>query len=150
MKLTLIRDWRDTRCCLGKLFASPYGFDTIERPWIPSPLAPCGQKGVSCVPPGVYELVPHSSEAHGHVWALVNPTLWVYHWDEDVPLSQRGAARTLVLLHIANYAEELRGCIAPGLARFEYTPGRWMVTSSRRAIEQMQAWADSPTQIEIS
>lgn len=117
MKLLLQRDLDDGTCSQGRLAAPGYSAYTIERPWVPSPAAPCGTKGVSCIPPGLYQLVPHSSEAHPDTWALVNPGLWVYHWDEDVPAERRGLARTVVLLHPANIASELRGCIAPGLVR---------------------------------
>jgi len=119
--------------------------DTMERPWIPAVGAPCGTKGVSCVPAGTYRLVPHDSEAHPKTWALVNSALWVYHWDTDVPLQQRPLARTLVLIHSANFAAELRGCIAPGKGRAIDPSGRRMVTQSRIAMSQLQAllpWGD--------
>lgn len=139
MKLTLHRDYLGTDCTQGKLTCGDFMADTMERPWVPSPSSPCGTKGVSCVPPGTYRLVPHNSEAHPNTWALVSPALWVYHWDENVPTTQKGLARTLVLIHAANYASELRGCIAPGKGRFLEPSGRRMVTQSKIATGQLLA-----------
>ncbi len=139
MKISLVRDYLGTDCSQGKLTGITYAADTMERPWVPVPNAPCGKKGVSCIPAGTYRLVPHNSEAHPRTWALVNPSLWVYHWDEDIPAAQKGLARTVVLLHSANYASELRGCIAPGKGRHVETNGRRMVTNSRIAMSQLQA-----------
>ena len=92
---------------------------------------------MSCVPPGTYKLEPHSTEAHKAVWALVNPSLWVYHWDQDVPANRRGAARTVVLIHIANWASELRGCIALGKVRVK-DQGIWKVNQSSDAINELR------------
>lgn len=136
---------------------------TLERPWIPlcteieigrfdEPanfvLPPCGQKGVSCIPPGIYDLVPHSSEAHPDTFALVNPDLWVYHFDTDVPFLKRGIARTAILIHPANFVEELRGCIAPGMTRniFPISPN---VGSSRAAFALLRPFLKDAKQIEI-
>lgn len=119
MILELNRDVSTRSLTLGRLHVAELTVFTIERPWIPLEGSPGGTKGVSCVPVGRYKLFRHDSEAHPHTWALVNPRLNVYHWDTDVPDGQRGTARTLVLLHPANWAAELRGCIAPGLEREE-------------------------------
>lgn len=151
MNLTLSRDYRGADCSMGVLKVGDHEFQTIERPWLPQKNAPCGTKGVSCIPPGVYQLFRHDTEAHPHTFALVNPSLWVYHFDEDVPISQTGLARTCVLIHAANYSSELRGCIAPGMARS--TDGaRRMVTSSRMAMNEIQSllpWVGGEHTLEI-
>jgi hypothetical protein len=147
MKLT--RDDQSATRTLGRIdFEGGRPIYTLERPWIAASLfaaddrIPCGRKGVSCVPPGPYQLVPHNSEAHPHTVALVNPDLWVYHFDEDVPADRRGFARTTVLIHPANYVSELRGCIAPGWLRAGDT-----IQQSRRAFDQLStAW---PSTLEI-
>lgn len=142
MKLTLHRDAMHTDCSLGVLTAADVLLETIERPWIPDPDSPGGRKGVSCVPRGLYKLFKHSTEAHPKTWALVNPDLGVIHWpDEEHP-----NARTVCLIHAANFASELRGCIAPGLYRA--FAGQWMVNQSRRAIDELMArvpWTDDHT-----
>lgn len=147
--LKLFRTSSSTVATEGYFDTHPHRIFTLERPWVPaSPYRaddwiPCGRKGVSCVPPGRYLLVPHNSEAHPHTVALVNPDLWVYHLDADVPASQRNFARTAVLIHPANYVSELRGCIAPGWSRGPVGE----VGESRRAFAQLAlAW---PSEIEI-
>lgn len=136
MNLTLTRDYRDPMCTLGVLVVNGLKLQTMERPWVPSDLNLCGMKGISCVPAGAYKLLPHNSEAHPKVWALVNPKLGVYHWDADVPFTC-ALARTMVLIHAANWPEELRGCIAVGKARAK-VGGRWMVQQSRDALNELR------------
>lgn len=152
MNLTLTRDYRGADCSQGVLKIGDHSFQTMERPWKPLANAPCGTKGVSCIPPGVYQLYRHDTEAHPHTFALVNPTLWVYHFDEDVPIGQAGLARTVVLIHAANYASELRGCIAPGMAR-SVDGARRMVTNSRVAMQDilsMVPWVGGEHSLEIN
>lgn len=140
MILTLTRDYRDDTCTLGTLMASNSvvrSWQSIERPWVAMEGTPAGKKGFSCVPAGNYRLLPHTSEAHPNVWALVNPQLDVYHYDEDVPQAKRGLARTVVLIHPANFASELEGCIAPGKSRAK-SSGVWGVFQSRDAINEIR------------
>ena len=140
MNLLLIRDVDDGDCTLGTLLFAPTRreprWSTIERPWIPDPAGESGGlQGRSCVPPGTYELVLHDSEAHPETWALVNTALGVTHYGP----SQRSA----VLIHPANHAWELRGCIAPGLIRLPH-----MVGKSRDAFAQLKAalpWTNGHT-----
>ena len=136
MNLFLTRDYRDPFVTLGTLSINGSRWQTLERPWIKDDASVCGRKGVSCVPTGTYRLVPHNSESHPKVWALVNPVLQVYHFDQDVPVSQCGVARTTVLIHPANYASELRGCIAPGKERRKN--GSWGVYRSRDALNEIR------------
>lgn len=131
----LVRDEPGKACTMGRLHLANELIDTLERPWVGTPNTPGGRKGVSCVPPGLYKLFRHDSEAHPRTWALVNPNLDVYHWDVDVPIAKRGLARTLVLLHAANWVSELRGCIAVGMQR-----GQCMIPggASRPAMQRIQ------------
>lgn len=146
MKLTLKRDYRGSDCTMGVLsFSSAtedFGCQTMERPWIFSPVSRGGMKGASCVPEGLYRLERHNSEAHPNTWAIVNPDLDVLHW-EDGP-----NRRALVLIHVANFARELRGCIAPGFGRSTDEHGTRMVTASRRAmieLKRLLPWSDDHT-----
>jgi len=111
VNLTLSRDLDDSVCTLGTLAINGTALQSLERPWIPGP--PGGTKGVSCVPPGLYRLVRHDTEAHPRSFALVNEELGVYHM--TVPPGKEG--RTACLIHVANFPNELRGCIALGMAR---------------------------------
>lgn len=77
----------------GRLFS-------IEPPWqdnIPDK---------SCVPPGIYTLMPYNSPTHGPTWYLQN---------EDDTIGGKGAMRSYCELHSANWARQLEGCIAFGL-----------------------------------
>lgn len=134
MNLILRRDYNGDDCTLGHLsFSTPaedFTCHTIERPWIPTPLSRGGLSGKSCVPPGIYRLECHSSEAHPKTWALVNSELDVIHY----PDRNRPNARCLVLIHVANYARELRGCIAPGMGTMIDSSGDRMVTKSGMAM----------------
>lgn len=151
MIITLARFDDDGRRTLGNLYVGRRAFATIERPWVRAAKGRGGKKGVSCVPAGVYQLVAHNSESFGRVWALVNPDLDVYHQEAHVPAAKRGIARTAVLIHTANWVEELRGCIAPGLKHAKTERGD-MVASSRAAmaaIRELMTWPGKHT-LEIS
>lgn len=138
MKLLLRRDWRADNCTMGVLsFSTPtedYVAQTMERPWIPMPGSRGGLSGKSCVPPGDYQLERHNSEAHPNTWALVNSDLDVIHYED----ANRPTARCLVLIHVANYARELRGCIAPGRTRAVDSEGVNMVTGSKLAMLELK------------
>ena len=106
---------------------------TLERPWIAG--MPGGMPFESCVPDGTYDLLPHVRPDGTKVLALRNPDLHVYYTKEE-----RGerSGRYLILLHAANYVEEVAGCIAPGLSR-TIAGNRVMVRSSREAMRKIMA-----------
>jgi hypothetical protein len=152
MKLFLLRDYRGEDCTLGKLHIAAPGqdfvCDTIERPWIAMPGAKGGLSGKSCVPEGLYELALHNSELHPNTWALVNHDLDVHHYEDRL----HPEWRALALIHAANRARELRGCIASGLRRAVDADGVRMVTSSRLAmleIKRLVPWTEGHS-LEIS
>jgi hypothetical protein len=65
------------------------------------------------VPPGTYQLVPYQSPAHGPTWQLHNPDLKVWGLGPAHPTPD--GFRDFCELHSANWAEQLKGCIALGL-----------------------------------
>lgn len=131
MNIVLVR-YEDTGTeTFGKLTVLDETFQTIERPWIPCAEHPGGTNGTSCVPRGEYQLVLHDTPTHPKTWALVNAELGVYHIPDSVPSS---GGRSSVLIHPANYAHELLGCIAPGMKR-----GAGMVSGSRQAFSLIQS-----------
>jgi len=134
MNIVLIRDTFTEFETLGLVTIGTQRFHTIERPWVAGndPGEDGGEPGKSCVPAGTYELVLHDTPAHPHSFALVNRELDVTHW--PVP-----GFRSAVLIHSANWAYQLKGCIALGLGRVQDPqPGRcaWRITSSLAAITQ--------------
>lgn len=146
MRLALQREPSQPDCTLGLLHVADLTLCTIERPWIPSASGKGGAQGISCVPVGIYRLVRHDTEAHPKTWALVNEELDVLH----LPDSRSPHARTAVLIHAANWAYELRGCIAPGVRAGKDEAGRHMVVSSKQAMSLIRArvpWVEQELEI---
>lgn len=150
MIITLVRDTHTPNETLGMLTVNGRKWHSIERPWVPNASAPCGDKGMSCIPIGAYRLEKHSSEAHQNVWAMVNKELWVYHWPWEVPVAMQQLARTVCLIHPANWASELRGCIALGKDRTKDKSGHWMVTNSRDAVNELRTLIGTQLDLQLS
>lgn len=118
----------------GKLvLADGQSLYTLERPWKDG--MPGGMPFESCVPDGSYELIAHQRPNGDQVYALRNPDLGVYYTEQE-----RGnrSGRYLILLHSANWVEQIVGCIAPGKVRVIANNKR-MVRSSREAMRQIMA-----------
>lgn len=147
MHLSLVRDIAGRVSTLGTLTAGELVIQTLELPWRPAPPPSlCGMRGRSCLPAGDYTLALHDTPKHPHTWALVNPTLGVYHEPGDVPHTAE-FCRTACLIHIANYPDELEGCIGVGLRRSNAW-GPWMILDSRKAFAALEAalpWTDDHT-----
>jgi len=109
---------------------------TIERPWIDE--GPGGKPRESCVPDGTYELIPHTRPNGDDVVALVNEDLGVYYLKEALPDE---GGRFLILFHIANWVENIIGCIGPGLWKTDSDKGA-MVKSSRVAMKRIMDYID--------
>ncbi len=114
----------------GRLYLPEYDdfLYTLERPWIAGPAG--GLPFESCVPDGEYDLIQHMRPNGDHVLALRNPDLGVYYTREE---RADRPGRYLILLHSANWVEQIVGCIAPGLAR-TIAENKRMVRSSRAAM----------------
>jgi hypothetical protein len=136
MTLTLIRDYTDARCTLGTLSIGGLTLQTLELPWEPLPGVPYGRPDRSCVPEGEYSLELHDSPLHPRTWALVNPSLGVYHDPSQVPST---GGRCECLIHPANVVAELEGCIAVGRQRDVLSTGDWWLSSSDDAFRALQA-----------
>jgi hypothetical protein len=94
---------------VGTLVAGTTTFFTIEQPWREN--AP----NQSCVPEGMYDLVPYESPKHGPTWCLDNPALKIMGRDTLTEGQIAMGLRSMCELHAANWAEQLLGCIALGL-----------------------------------
>lgn len=118
----------------GLLWLNDYeSLHTLERPWRPG--APGGVPFESCVPDGTYRLKPHIRSNGDRVLALWNPDLHVYYTDQE---RAGRAGRYLILIHVANWIEEIVGCIAPGMVR-TIANNKRMVRSSRTAMQKIMA-----------
>lgn len=147
MKLTLRREFRPPPdCTLGIMEVADQKFCTIELPWIasPNPENKGGVKGKSCVPLGTYKLVRHVSPSKypSRTFALVNPDLDVLHYEGDD--NDPDEDRATCLIHAANFARQLQGCIALG-GSHTHVNGEYMVTNSRKAMDRFMSlvpWVD--------
>lgn len=111
---------------------------TIEQEWRPNPNYPGGVSNNSCVPDGLYQLRPHTRPDGKEVVALVNEELGVYYLESDRP---EGKGRFLILIHIANWAHNVIGCIGPGIGKADSDQGP-MVTSSSAAMKKIMEYID--------
>jgi hypothetical protein len=106
---------------------------TLERPWRTG--APGGVPFESSVPDGSYKLISHIRPNGDEVLALWNPDNSVYYTDQE-RAGQPG--RYLILIHAANWVEQIVGCIAPGMVR-TIADNKRMVRSSREAMSLIMA-----------
>lgn len=139
MNLTLVRHAYLPSATLGYLHCGSLTVATLEEPWIDNRLGPGGQprepmRQESCVPDGKYDLQPHNTEKHPNVWALVNPTLGVWHYSVPAGLIYGRAA---ILIHSGNTTRDIAGCVLVGL-RHGRLDNLDAVLDSRVALEQLR------------
>ena len=99
-------------------------FPTIEKPWLDN------QQKISCIPEGEYSLKPYSSTKYPDVYEVCDVT-----------------NRTAILIHAANWADQLEGCISPGLSLgYMLREGKLQkaVMSSQQAIAQLKGLLHYP------
>lgn len=97
MNLKLIRDDQNATRTLGAIFLEDGTrfCETLELAWKDN------QRGISCIPEGVYECKVADSPSRGY------PVYWL----QDVP------GRKDVQIHIGNFPKDIRGCILVGTDR---------------------------------
>lgn len=149
-KATIIRFDYGPRCTRGYLYCGDLRLVTLEEPWTPDPDGPGGQRKEpghyeSCIPDGIYHLLPHNTEKYPNVWRLSNPLLGVY--GEPKPAGQKWG-REAILIHSGNVLDHTLGCILVGLD-FD-GPERIKGGTSRIALEKLRGVLGSgPDQLEI-
>ncbi len=114
--ITLMRVASNQEVTIGAIYYN----DTLicncfELPWRENMV------GVSCIPPGVYQLRKRWSPK------FQRPLYEV----QDVP------GRTHILIHAANYTSQLRGCIAP-FTEVVTTAGKFFATGSGKAVKVLE------------
>jgi len=120
VELVLNRTCHNEFGTFGTLRIGDVLLHTVEQDWENN------QPNVSCIPNGVYELRYFDSPKHGDSYIISNHEL-------NVGRFQGEATRFGCLIHKANLASQLQGCIAPGLGLGFYK-GQWSVTSSTSAM----------------
>jgi len=128
----------------GTLKAGALQLATIELPWA------ANRPSESCVPAGEYRLIPYLSPKHGRTWRLHAPELGV--WGQGV-LAPEGM-RTEIELHPANWARQLKGCIAVGLSGLpmldpETHQVEPAVQDSQGAFEKLRELLDGTTEEDL-
>jgi hypothetical protein len=94
--MKLIRDNQNDVRTLGAMFDGEERLcETLELPWRDN------QRGISCIPEGVYECKMAHSPSRGY------PVYWL----QNVP------GRQDVQIHIGNFPKDIRGCILLGEER---------------------------------
>ena len=87
-------------------------FYSVERPWLDNAVS------VSCIPVGTYEMGWRESPRFGETWHV-----------KDVP------DRTYILIHAANFAKDVEGCIGLGMGLMGDTVA---VSESRKAVARFE------------
>lgn len=124
-RLTLTRNISSDQGTFGSLAGPGLVLFTAELPWRGN------QANVSCIPAGVYECRPYSSQKYSDVYQLL-----------EVPY------RSQILIHAGNWAgdkdkglrSDVEGCILVGLTIGELR-GQQAVMSSRVAMDHLRRWA---------
>lgn len=110
---------------------------TIEPPWKDN------RPSVSCVREGKYVVVRDKRPKQGDCFCLINHNLNVSRYPEV------GIRRHSILIHIANFAADVEGCIGPG-TDVSASGGRWMVTHSRDAMLMIDKWLGKETEFNLT
>lgn len=110
---------------------------TLELPWLDN------QRQVSCIPEGVYDVVPRTSPKYGEHLHVTNVT-----------------DRSLVLIHHGNYAgsvnpntkrSDIRGCILVGKSHIDLDgDGLKDVTSSKVTMKELMKIAPDGFVLEVT
>lgn len=129
MQLRLVT-FTANNCTVGKLYDEHNELlcCTIEKPWLNN------EPNKSCIPTGSYHLKPVRSPKFGDVYYLENEFL-------DVSLKGE-TKRTHILIHAANKASELLGCIAVG-RDFSVIDGEWAITNSKKTLSKLLSKLDA-------
>lgn len=110
----------------GNTNAERLKYKGIELPWKQN------QKGISCIPAGIYSAIAVKRYSNNR-YAL---------WVQDVP------DRTQIMVHSANYARDLMGCLAPGRSfRDIDNDGIIDVTDSRLVMRDIESIIPLGTEI---
>jgi hypothetical protein len=124
-KLTLVRFCYAPDGTFGYVDLGRERIWTVEREWNDN------LPGKSCLPVGIYNLLPYSSEKYPNTYALENKGLqvWAY-WSSE-------ARRFACVFHSANLPQELEGCVSAGTRR-GLVDDKWAVVSSKVATERLK------------
>ena len=81
---------------------------TVEREW------KFNRRFISCVPPGLYTLVPHNGARFKNTFALTSESNRVYHTQAE---TERESDRYAIVLHPGSWGDNFQGCVGAGYDR---------------------------------
>jgi hypothetical protein len=96
---------------LGRFTCKEYNLETlwsIEREWN------YNKRYVSCIPPDLYELVPHSGSKYIDTYALVNKERRIFATEAECKYE---TDRFTCVLHAGSWASNFEGCTGAGFNR---------------------------------
>jgi hypothetical protein len=100
---------------------------TVEKPWLDN------KAFYSCVPADIYTMEKHNGGKYKGVYAMVGSTVSHFR-DKDF-------ARSACLVHTANRARDVIGCIGLG-EKFGAVYGEWAVLNSAQTVKEYCALLD--------
>lgn len=130
MKLLLQREPYGEKSTLGELFENGKHFVyTLELPW------KSNQHGVSCIPPGTYQVTLEPSAKFG---------------GRKTPHIKNVPGRDNILIHVGNYPHDTEGCVVVGLTKSKDFVGESVKAFSMVLIQIALAFIHNETvEIEI-
>lgn len=138
MNLQLDRAPYGPSSTVGVLYTDTQQLHAIEPPWLDN------RPGHSCIPEGVYGLVPYDSPKHGPTYCFRNPDLKIMGHDVLTEEQIADGYRTVCEIHPANFAIQLEGCCAVGYGddpMFDWITGKTepAVEDSQKAFKALMA-----------
>lgn len=114
----------------GRIDGLPFECVTVEQPWRGN------RPFESCIPEGIYNLVAVDSPRFGPTFALENASVRVF---ASATAATEPGDRFACLIHGANRADQLQGCIAPG-RELGVSAGKWAVLDSQATLKKLLAF----------
>lgn len=142
MQLTLTRDTPHSDSWLGILEVAGRKFHTLEA--------------ADCLPSGAYRLRQHQRPNGEQCYALVSPSLGVYHQPYDIPPSRSKASRYLALVHAGDHWWDANA-VALGKNRIldtihggGTTLRTWKMTETKAAMNELRTLIGAKFDIELT
>lgn len=122
----LVRYYTNQKSFLGSLQVKNKAGETIAHFYTMEPPWKDNKRNVSCITPGVYLVLPHTSPKFGDCFK-------VYELD-----GSEVNGRSEILFHVGNYATNTDGCICPGMGTSDINKDGLMdVVQSRVAMNNL-------------
>lgn len=104
----------------GRIQTATHDYSTMEVRWNNN--APF----TSCVPPGIYEMIPYVSSRYGECYVIVNEQLNVF-FSERSPNRPSDGRYKCIYFHRGNWPSDFEGCGGVGE---RYLPSEDMITNT--------------------